>query len=225
MALRPALRLHQYRGNVLVTPSAVEPVSLAEVKAALVIDGTADDVFITALIAEAREEIEEATGLALITQEWRLTLDHWPQAQEDWWDGVRQTAISEIYGGRVAVLHLPRYPLVSVDDVTVFGVDGTGQAITVSDVFDIDTQQRPGRMALKFGQTWPIALRDTNAIRIDYTAGFGPTPAYVPSPIKRAIRQMVGYAYEHRGDGCSPEDAYHASGAAAIVGRYNVVRV
>jgi hypothetical protein len=225
MSLRPSERLYQHRGNVLVTAPSVEPVTLAEVKAALVISGTADDAFITALITEARQEIEDVTGLALITQEWKLTLDHWPQGRGDWWDGVRQAAISEIYAGRPAFVSIPRYPLASVDVVTVYGLDGIGQAVSVATVFDVDTQQRPGRLALKSGQTWPIALRDTNAIEIEYTAGFGATAGYVPAQIKRAIRQMASYMYSHRGDGCTPSDAYEASGAGAVLGRYQVARI
>jgi uncharacterized phiE125 gp8 family phage protein len=158
----------------------------------------------------------------MLPQEWRLTLDHWPTGRGDWWDGVRETAISELFAnGARPWVTLPRYPLVSIVELRVFGFDGTPQVITVGDVFDVDTQQRPGRMALKSGQTWPIALRDTNAIEIRYTAGFA-SPSLVPAPLRRAIRQMAGYMYEHRGDGCEPGDAYSASGAAAIAGRYEV---
>jgi len=225
MSLRPRERLHQYRGHVLVTKPLSEPVTLSEVKTALAIDGNADDSFIADLIDEAREEIEEITGLALITQEWRLSLDHWPSGRGEWWDGTRQMAISELFArGPKSWVVLPRYPLQSIDQVRVFGIDGTPEVVNVADVFDVDVYQRPGRMALKFGQTWPIALRDTNAIEIEYTAGFG-TSGDVPTPIRRAIRQMACYMYEHRGDGCSPSEALHASGAAVAAKRYQVARI
>jgi hypothetical protein len=223
MTLRPNIPLHQYRGHVITVPPATEPVTLAEVKAQLVIDGTADDAMLTDFIAEARQELEDITGLALITQEWRLSLDRWPGAREPWWDGVRQGALSELSGvpGQVA---MPRYPLVTIDDVTVYGLDGVGVAVDVAATFDVDTYQKPGRMALRFGQTWPIALRPTNAIEVEYTAGYG-AAANVPGPIKRAIRNMVAHMYAHRGDGCNAGDAWHESGAADIAGRYAVARL
>ena len=94
MSLRPARLLHEYRGSVIVTPPAVEPVTLAEVTALLLIDGNADDALLADMIAEAREFIEHISGLAMITQVWRLSLDHWPMTRGAWWDGVRETAIS-----------------------------------------------------------------------------------------------------------------------------------
>jgi hypothetical protein len=225
VTLRPPIHLQQYRGHVLTVPPATEPVSLSEVKAQLVIDGTADDALLTGFIAEARQEIEDVTGLALITQTWRLSLDHWPHGQGDWWDGVRQGAIADIYAnGAPAWVQMPRYPLASIVSVTAFDEAGNGTVITVPDVFDVDTYQQPGRMALKRGQTWPIALRTINAIQIDYTAGYG-NAAAVPGPIKRAIRNMVAHMYSHRGDGCDAGDAYFESGAANIVGRYRVVKI
>ena len=80
-------------------------------------------------------------------------------------------------------------------------------------------------MTLQQGATWPVALRSSAAIEIDYTAGYGVDATTVPAPIKRAIRQMAAYMYEHRGDGCEPKDALTASGAWAILNRYRVVEV
>lgn len=57
---------------------AVEPITLSEAKAHLRVTDTVEDALISNLIKAAREEVEQATGLALITQEWRLYLDSWP---------------------------------------------------------------------------------------------------------------------------------------------------
>jgi uncharacterized phiE125 gp8 family phage protein len=223
MTLRPAIPLRQYRGHVIRTAPTVEPVTPAEMAALLVIEETQDDTLIAGMITEARQEIEDVTGIAMVTQSWRLSLDRWPGALADWWDGIKQIPISELYANSpVPWVHLPRYPLQTVDTVTVFNEAGDPTAVTVGNVFDVDPYQHPGRMALKRGQTWPIALRAINAIQIDYTAGYG-NVASVPAPLKRAIKVMVSHMYEHRG--CAASEAYHASGAAAIAGRYRVVSV
>lgn len=224
MSLIPASRIEYYRGSVIETQPAVEPVTLAEVKALLVIADTADDALITAMIPEARAYIEHMAGMALITQGWRLSLDSWPVGGVPWWDGVRQSAISEL-AGTPRALELPVWPLQTVDAVTVYDEAGTASTVTVATTFDVDAYQHPGRLALRNSATWPIALRATNAIQIEYTAGYGDTAADVPAPLKRAVKQMVAYMYAHRGDGCDAGDAYTESGAAAAIGRYKVVKI
>ena len=225
MSLRPSIPLVQHRGHVIETPPAVEPVTAEELRGQLA--ETADglpDAQANALIAEARELIEQMTGLALITQTWKMALDHWPAGQEMWWDGVRQMAISELYTpNSLRAVHLPRYPLQSVDSVTVFDDAGTSAPVTISATFDIDIYRRPGRMVLRNGATWPIALRNSNAIEIEYTAGFGANGAAVPAILKRAVKQVAAYLHAHYGDDCVPEDALGA--ARGLLDAYAVKRI
>lgn len=228
MALRRARRIHDYRGNRLQTAPAAEPITLSELKTHLRIDGTTEDGYLTALIEEARQEIEDATGIAFISQTWLLTLDRWPGAREEWWDGEREGHVDILYGGNrqnYASVRLPRYPLEAIDGINVYDEDGNASAVTVANVFDVDTEQLRGRMTIKRGATWPIALRANNAIEITYEVGFGASATDVPAPLKRAVRQMAAYMYEHRGDGCEPKDAFTVSGAKNILDRYRVVEV
>lgn len=226
MALSAPVKMYQHRGHVIETAPAAEPVTATELRDALketatsLPDATAND-----LIATAREYLEELTGLAMITQSWKLALDRWPTTgREPWWDGVRQGSISELFGAEnEADLPLPRYPLQSVDTVTVYNEAGTGTAVTIASVFDVDTYGKPGRMALKAGATWPVALRPTNAIEIVYTSGYGAAGSAVPAPLKRAVKNMAAYLYAHPGDGC--EAAAIETGAKAYIGAYQVARL
>lgn len=219
MALRPAVRLHMHRGHKLETAPSVEPVTAAEFKEHIRDDGMSDSEADT-WIATARELIETNTGLAMITQVWELAMDCWPStASNIWWDGVRQGAISELHG-TPAVVELPRYPLQAVDAVTVYDESSDATSVVVADTFDVDTYAKPGRMALQSGATWPVAMRPTNAIIVQYTAGYGDTAADVPGPLKLAVKQVAAYMYEHRGDGCSTEDALNA--ASGFLGQYKV---
>lgn len=223
MALRNTVRLHDPRGNRLGAGPAVEPVTLTELKTHLRIVGTDEDTYLTQLIIDARQELEDTTGLAFITQNWILTLDRWPRSNERWWDGVRQGAIGDIYGDVQPVsLELPRYPLISVDVVTVYDEDSNDTVVTIANTFDVDVSFLRGRLTLQRGATWPVALRANDAIVINYTSGYGASAANVPAPLKRAIRNMAAYMYEHRGD-CNGEDAYLTSGAKDIMDRYRAV--
>lgn len=57
------------------TAPASEPVTLAEAKLFLRVDGSAEDTLITALIEAARGSAEEYLGRSLITQIWQLAYD------------------------------------------------------------------------------------------------------------------------------------------------------
>lgn len=226
MSLLPPRDLHQYRGHVQTTAPAAEPVTPTEMRSYLrettsgLSDAAADD-----LIAEARELIENNTGLSLITQGWTLALDRWPNgSKEPWWDGVMQGAISELYNGQYATsLSMPRYPLQAVDSVTVYDEDSDATSVTVATTFDVDTYSTPGRMTLRSGKTWPVALRANNAIIIVYTSGYGDASTDVPAGLRRAVKQVAAYLHTHRGDECDMGDALAAAGS--ILDQYKVRRI
>ena len=226
MSLRASVPLYQFRGSVLTVAPATEPVTAAELRTHLRTDATElPDAEANALITDARTEIENMTGLAFISQSWRLSIDRWPAGGEAWWDGVREMSITELYNSNtLQSLVLPRWPLVSITSVTVYDEDSNASTVTVNDVFDVDTYQTPGRITLKRGQTWPIALRANNAIQVIYVAGYA-NAAAVPSTLKRAVKQLAAFLYSHRGDDCDPKDAYDASGAAGIMAQYKPMKV
>jgi uncharacterized phiE125 gp8 family phage protein len=226
MSLRAAVPLYQFRGSVLTSAPASEPVTATELRTHLRTDSTElPDAEANALITDSRTEIENMTGLAFITQSWRLSLDRWPAGGEAWWDGVREMSITELYRtSTIQSVVLPRWPLASITSITTFDENSNSTSVTTANVFDVDIYQTPGRITLKRGQTWPVALRANNAIQIIYVAGYA-NAAAVPSPMKRAIKQLAAFLYSNRGDDCDPKDAYDASGAAGIIAQYKVARV
>ena len=226
MTLRPSIPLYQQRGSVIVTAPASEPVTASELRTHLRVDSTElPDAEANALIAESRQMIEDETGLAFISQSWRLSLDRWPGGQEAWWDGVRQMAISELYAPNyMTSVPLPRWPLASITSVTVFDEDSGSVAVTVADTFDVDIYQVPGRITLKRGSTWPIALRANNAIQVVYVSGYANAGA-VPATLKRALKQLAAFLYTNRGDACAPAEAVSKSGARDIMNVYRPMRV
>ena len=224
MALRQPVPLYQHRGLVLVTAPTEEPVTAAELYTQL--NATAADVpDADTLITDAREYIENKAGIAFLTQTWKLALDRWPAGGEAWWDGVREGSISSLYGANTQrSIAVPRWPLASITSVKTFDEASNETTITVANTFDLDTYGRPGRLSLKRSAVWPVALRGTNAIEIVFVAGFT-SASNVPGPLKRAVKQLAAFYYSHRGDDCSPDDAYEKSGAAAILNDYRPARI
>lgn len=224
MSLRPSISLHQHRGHVRTVAPVAEPVTADELRAQLAeTTGGLPDTQAEALIAEARELIEEMTGLALMPQTWRLALDHWPAGQELWWDGTRQGAIGDMHApGSLRAVELPRYPLASITSVTVYDEASNPASVNVAATFDVDLYRRPGRMVLRSGATWPVALRGSNAIEVLYVAGYA-SAAAVPALLKRAVKQVAAYLHSHYGDDCQPEDALGA--ARGLLDAYTVKRL
>lgn len=226
MSLRSPVQFNYHRANRLVTAPAEEPVTAAELRAHLIEDSTnLPDAEANALITEARQWIEDMTGLAFVTQTWRMNMDRWPGRREPWWDGLRDGAIGMLYEEDVELsIPVPRYPLQSVSDVDVYDEASNVVAVTVASVFDVDTFSMPGRISLKYGATWPVAMRANNAIEITYVAGYGDA-ADVPAAMKRAIKMLAAKMYSERGDGCSVDNAYVSSGARAIIDAYRNQRI
>ena len=161
---------------ILLTPPALEPVSLADAKHFLRVDHDDDDDVIAALIAAARVHVEAQTRRALIDQTWRLTRDVWPAS------------------GRLPVLPVP---LQEVTAIRVFDAGGMPQLLDVED-FAIDRVSAPAVLAFARGAP-PAPGKLAAGIEIDIVAGYGDEPDDVPAPLRQAIRMLVAHWCENRG--------------------------
>jgi len=144
-----------------LTPATVEPVTLAECKLALRIDGTAQDADLQMLIQAARELAEHDTGTYLAQQTVRLSLVDWEDAIRvrgpvsntavSYWNGTAWTGLA---GGQ-----------------SVTYIDGTGWFVAPIN-------------------SWP-SLGDLPGprVRLDLTVGYA--PAFVPACAKRFILAHV----------------------------------
>lgn len=158
------------------TLPAMEPVSLAEIKAHLRVIGTDEDGTISAYLQTAHEMCELESRRAFITQTLTLSLEMWP-----------------IYDR----ILLPRPPLQSITSVTYVDYANVTHTMPASDYL-ADTSSEPGRLILAYDKSWPTAtLRPGPAITITFVAGYG-NAAAVPARYKQAIRLLTGHFYENR---------------------------
>lgn len=187
----------EHMGDILITPPAAEAITVAELRAHLQNPSDADAV-LTRLIKAAREFFEESTGLALINQTRKLTLDGWPGVGYGdglgWWDGVRDGAM---LGTAPRFVELPRAPLVSITSVTTYD-EASAATVWGAGNYFAHAGERPGRLALNAGAVWPIPTRTAAGIEIVYVAGHGATAADVPSRFQLALLQMASHWYENR---------------------------
>ncbi len=158
----------------LTTPPMAEPLTLAEVKTHLRLEGSEEDALLALLISTAREHLERETGLCLIAQGWRLYLDRWPA------DGV---------------IRIGKSPVQAVENVTVYDAHGIAVEVSLEDHL-LDGEGRPARLWLR---TQPPPGRCINGIEIDFSAGFGEAGTEVPDSLKRAMLIHVGHMFAFRG--------------------------
>ena len=172
-------------GVVRVVPPAVEPVSLAEVKAHVRLDEgmTQDDALLSALIGVARDSAERWLGRALIHQTWRMVCDASPV---------------------VGIVELPNPPLVSINHIKTYD-DRDGEKVFAAENYYVDPARQPGRIVLRAGAVWPCAQRAANGFEVEYVAGYGVTGEDVPPAIRRGILIHVAALYAERGDRFAPD--------------------
>ena len=187
--------------SILLTPPAVEPLSLAEAKAWLRVDQADDDALIAALISSARTHVEALTRRALIAQTWRIVRDAWPAE------------------GRLEVLPAP---LRQVLAARVYDAAGATQSIDPQ-VFAIDNAAAPSVIAFA-PRALPQPGRSVAGIEIDVVAGYGTMASAVPEPLKQAIRQLLAHWYENRGVAAIGEAALPLRATvAALIAPYRVL--
>lgn len=160
---------------ILVDGPAVEPVTLADMKAYLRLDDDAQDELVTGLVKAARLMVEAASRRILIAQRWRVTMDRWPA------------------GGGVL---LPLSPLIAIEGIKVFDEAGMASEI-VPETIDADLLSDPPRIAVSPA---PQPGRRRNGIAIDLRAGFGAAPEDVPANLRLAVKILVARWFENRGD-------------------------
>lgn len=157
----------------LITAPASEPITLAEAKLHLRVDGTDEDALITALIVAARQSAEHITGRSLMPQTWELALDEFDSA-----------------------IYLPKPPLVSVTSVKYLDEDGVLQTLDPS-AYLLDDYSEPAKLMPAYDTCWPSTRCQANAVTIRYQAGYADAES-VPQEIKSWMLLKIGMLYANR---------------------------
>lgn len=162
---------------MLLTEPTVEPVTLAETKKFVDISHDDDDLLIERLITASRKHIEMFTSSSLVRQEHRLYLDSFQEAC------------------------LPLGPVQEISQVQYIDIDGVTQTVATS-VYELSSDE--DKIMLSYGQTWPSARYQENAVWVDYYTGYfnaAESPIdlteTVPSDIKVALMMMVHDLYDN----------------------------
>lgn len=161
---------------ILTSAPAEPPVTLAEAKAHLRVDGSDEDTLITSIVSAVTSHLDGWTGIlgrCIVTQTWTFSLDGWASR-----------------------IGLP-FPDVSGVEITYRDSDDTEQTVSTS-LYDTVEGPRGAVLVFKDGFTSPSLYDDRAApISVAVTAGYGGADA-VPEALKQAILLMVGHYFENR---------------------------
>lgn len=170
--------------RLIAGPSA-EPLTLAEAKAHLSVDGTAHDATIASCAAAAREHVELITGRRMMPQDWELRLPRFPDCGES--------------------LVLPYAPLIpysgSADLISFVTVDkaGVSTAVPTTDYRVLaPTGPDAQRAEIVAIDTWPTTDHSVpDAVRVQWRCGYVSASA-VPAALKTAMLLHLGDLFANR---------------------------
>jgi len=161
----------------LLDAPATTPITLAEVKDQLRVEGSDDDTLLTRLIdvAVAYTDVKGALGQAMITQKWG-----------QWVNSTPPQTVSLILG-----------PTTGVTAVKYYDTDGVLQTDTLSN-YQVTGTEFATIIGPKTGFSWPVTQDRSDAIRIEYEIGYGAATTDVPQTIRHALMLLVGHWYDTR---------------------------
>lgn len=165
----------------IITPPSSEPVTVTEVKEHTRVSGDDQDTTIGKWITSGRELAEHAQRRAYVSQTLEISFDKFPSVP----------------------FFLPRPPVTEVKIMKYYDTENAETEIYNSDTptgsesnYLIDIDSEPARITLSYGCSWPsVVLRDINAFKVKYDAGY----TSVPENVKDAIMLYCDWRYENRG--------------------------
>jgi len=154
----------------------VEPVEVEDfvTHSRITVANEPDYAYLRGLLKAGRQEVENASWSALISQTW-----------EQYFDAFADPLV------------LDMQPVLSITSITYTDTDEATQTLATS-VYELGEDNGKGIVRLKYSQTWPATLGYEDVVKVTFKAGYGTTPEDVPEHLKSAIRIYAAHYYEHR---------------------------
>lgn len=179
----------------IIAPES-EPVTLDEVKLDLRVDHDEHDLLIGSLISGAREQCEHILGRSIMEQTWQ-----------------------KVMCGFSCEIKLFYPEIIEVTSITYIDAVTANQTTLPTAQYHVDIDSEPGLIRPAPGCSWPSTLNLSNAVRIEYLAGYESIEK-VPASLKNWIMLAVRYMYDNCGTAGGdkvPEGFY-----AGLLDRYRI---
>ena len=161
----------------LITPPAVEPVSLPVAQAHLRLDTTDEDAYVISLIIAAREYCETYQNRAYNTQTWELALPKFP----------------------LPTVTIPKGKLQSIEEMSYKNAEGIVTTLIPERDYVVSHRGILGRVCPPFGKAFPSErLYPLDPVVVKFTCGYGDTSEAIPARVKQAMLLLIGHWHENR---------------------------
>ncbi|MBX3629317.1 MAG: hypothetical protein KF908_05260 [Nitrosomonas sp.] len=165
---------------IIVTPPAIEPVSIDEVIYHARIDnynqdGYDESVLLNGLIRAAREQAEHKLGRYLITQTVDAYFDAFPVCGK--------------------LITLP--PVQSITNIKYIDTDGILQTVDALHYY-LDRSGKTSRIGCAYGYSWPSSRNQSGAVIVRFVGGYGDAATDVPASIKNWMLLRIKTLYDKR---------------------------
>lgn len=187
-SLNPVFADRAYTYKV-ITPPAITPISVDEVKSFAKISTSADNDLISVLISSAVEYAEQLTKRDFITRTYRTFRDHFPEPYLGFCDMHPHRAFK-----------IRKSPLQEILQITY--IDQSNNTVVVDpSIYYYTEEDDYSSLINNPGKSWPgDSLERLQAIQIDFNSGYGDTGDSVPATLRNALLMHVTFLYENRGD-------------------------
>lgn len=180
------------------TPAAELAVPLDEVKLWLKVSGSTLDAEITDLIKSATKTAEHIMRRELINKGFRTFRDQFSDYAYPYGNYAALIPYERRRSYRLGI-ELRRSLLQSVDSIEYLKSDVW--TLVDSSIYYVTTENEYSRILLVDGESWPTDIDSREqAVRIDFTAGYGATSDDIPEDVKTAIKMHIANAFANRGD-------------------------
>tara|TARA_R100000664_G_scaffold3262_2_gene7536 strand:- start:1240 stop:1833 length:594 start_codon:yes stop_codon:yes gene_type:complete len=166
-----------FKSFKVVTPASSNVIPLSTAKAHLRVTTSDEDTLITSLILASTKMAENYTNSYFINTTVRMNFDTFP------------SSMLRLYGGEIS----------SLTNIKYYDASNTLQTLSASK-YTVNLDAKPcvayyGNLA-----EVPSVYDRTDAVQVNYVAGYGASADDVPTPIKQAILMIIATLYEGRQD-------------------------
>lgn len=182
----------------IITEPTTTPVTLSDLKVYLRVESTEEDWIIQEFIEAATSQVQNYIKRAIITQTLELTMDGFADYTDEkllaLGAGVH-TGSRSYLTGYSSQIDLPMPPVQSITSIKTFNRSNTESTFSSS---NYELNEQGGAVYLNDGALWPSDLRDREAVKVRYVAGYGDSGSSVPKPIIQTIRSIAAEMYDCR---------------------------
>jgi uncharacterized phiE125 gp8 family phage protein len=175
------------------TDPTTAPITLAQAKAHLRLDGDDEDDFVQVLIDVATQMFDGTgkardgiLGCAMMTQTWTLETERWVLP-------FRRPLNRLASDYRIWIEH---GPVQSVESIQAYA--GDVLVDWPQENWRVGYEDTRAFVTLASGGSWPTYDFREDAFQVAFTAGYGDNATDVPAPLRAAMLLMIGHLFENR---------------------------